>query len=113
MTTKTLSKILLIALIGVAGTAWAHPGHGDNPGSFAAGLVHPWMGADHLLAMLAVGLWAARLGGKALWGVPLAFMAAMGMGAALTFSGVSTPFVEPLIAASVLILGLLLTAQLA
>jgi urease accessory protein len=113
MTKQTLSTILLIAVIGAAGTALAHPGHGEHPGSFAAGLAHPWMGADHLLAMLAVGLWAARLGGKAVWGVPLAFMAAMGMGALLAFGGLAVPFVEPLIAASVLILGLLLAANLA
>jgi urease accessory protein len=74
-------------------------------------LVHPFTGLDHLLAMLAVGLWAAQLGGRWTWAVPAAFVASMALGGALGFAGVTLPFVEPLIAASVLVLGLLIALQ--
>jgi urease accessory protein len=87
--------------------AFAHPFHG-GAGSFAAGFVHPFAGLDHLLAMLAVGVWAMQQGGNAIWRVPLAFCAAMCVGAALGYAGFAALFIEPLIAASVFALGLLI-----
>lgn len=76
-----------------------------------AGFSHPLFGIDHILVMLAVGLWAAQLGrdGKrsALWIVPAAFVSTMAVGFALALSGVALPFVEPGILASVIALGLL------
>ena len=86
--------------------ALAHPGVGATSG-FAAGFAHPLSGIDHLLAMVAVGLWAAQLGGRALWAVPATFVALMLVGAGLGMYGVPVPFVEAGILASVLVLGVL------
>jgi urease accessory protein len=80
--------------------AWAHTGAG---GGFLAGFAHPFMGLDHLLAMVAVGLWAVQLGGAMRWRLPLAFVACMALGAALPASLGAA--LEPGIAASVLLLG--------
>ncbi|MBP2548826.1 urease accessory protein [Neorhizobium galegae] len=81
-------------------------------GSFAAGLSHPLFGADHVLAMVAVGLWAAQIASvpgrrAALVIVPATFVATMALGFALALVGVQLPFVEPGILASVIGLGLL------
>ena len=73
--------------------------------SFTEGLLHPFTGLDHVLAMVAVGLWASQLGGRALWLLPLTFPAVMAVGAALGLSGVTLPWVEIGIAASVMVLG--------
>ncbi|MBS0632537.1 MAG: HupE/UreJ family protein [Verrucomicrobia bacterium] len=92
--------------------AQAHPGHegdhGDFTWDFSGGVLHPLTGFDHLIAMLAVGLWAAQLGSRARWLVPAAFVALMTAGAALGRSGFMLPGAEQMIAASVLVLGLLL-----
>lgn len=82
--------------------ALAHEGHGAG---FLAGLGHPVGGMDHLLAMLAVGLWAAMLGGRALWALPLAFVGAMLAGGILGLASLPLPGVEPMILASVVLLG--------
>lgn len=87
-------------------SAFAHPGIATTPG-FAAGFAHPLSGIDHLLAMVAVGLWAAQLGGRALWAVPATFVALMLAGAGLGMYGVPVPFVEAGILASLLVLGVL------
>ncbi|MGE6739814.1 HupE/UreJ family protein [Allorhizobium pseudoryzae] len=81
-------------------------------GSFAAGLSHPVFGADHVLAMVAVGLWAAQIAATpgrraALFAVPAAFVGTMALGFALAVFGIHLPFVEPAILASVIGLGLL------
>jgi len=99
--------VAAIGLIALPGLAAAHTGHGT--GGFGAGLVHPFGGLDHLLAMLTVGLWAATLGGSAAWKVPTAFVAMLVTGAVLGLSGVHLPLVESLIAVSVLLLGLSVT----
>lgn len=75
---------------------------------WAAGLVHPLLGWDHLLAMIAVGLWAAQLGGRARWLVPAVFVSVMACGAALGTRGFVPPGVEPMILTSMLIFGLLI-----
>ncbi|HRP98346.1 MAG TPA: HupE/UreJ family protein [Rhodocyclaceae bacterium] len=103
---KARHLALALPLAVVAGSALAHPGHGAA--GFASGFGHPLGGADHLLAMLAVGLYAARERGTARAGVPLAFVAAMLAGAGLSVLGVALPLVEAGIAASVLVLGLLI-----
>jgi len=100
---KTIT--LGLALTTLSGTASAHTGLGAIH-DFAAGFVHPWLGADHLLAMFAVGLWASVLGGRALWLLPLSFLSVMGMGAGLHFAGVALPYAEWGVAASVLALEL-------
>jgi urease accessory protein len=87
--------------------AQAHPGHRGVSG-FAEGLGHPFNGLDHLLAMIAVGLWAAQLGGRSVWIVPVAFVGMTTVGGALGWSGVPLPFVEAGVLASVVTLGLLI-----
>lgn len=90
----------------IATAAQAHTGVGTTAG-FASGFAHPLFGADHLLAMVAVGLWAALQGGRALWAVPLAFVGAMVAGGAFAMAGGALPAVEIGIAGSVLALGAL------
>lgn len=97
---------LALALTLLAGSASAHSGH-DTAG-FLAGFGHPFGGLDHLLAMLAVGLYAARQPRRARWVLPATFVAAMLGGAALAGAGVALVGVEAGIAASVLVLGLLI-----
>lgn len=84
----------------------AHPGHHDSS-AFLSGLQHPVGGADHVLAMVAVGLWAAVSGGRALWALPAGFVGAMLAGGALGAVGVALPGVEPMILASIVLLGVL------
>lgn len=102
---KPVSLFLLLA---AAPLAQAHTFGAEGAGFFA-GLAHPLSGLDHLLAMLAVGLWSAWAAPKQVWAMPLAFMAAMAVGAALGFAGASMPYAEAGIGASVLVLGALLT----
>ncbi|MEA2983351.1 MAG: urease accessory protein [Alphaproteobacteria bacterium] len=100
-------KLLSLAVLATAGfssAALAHVGDHSHM-SLAEGLVHPFSGLDHVLAMVAVGLWASQLGGRALWLLPLTFPAVMAAGAALGMSGVALPGVEIGIAGSVMVLG--------
>ncbi|KQR69495.1 HupE/UreJ family protein [Rhizobium sp. Leaf341] len=76
-------------------------------GSVMAGIVHPLSGLDHVLVMVAVGLWAAQLAGRARLAVPVAFVAMMAIGFALALSGMHLAYVEPAILASIVALGLL------
>ncbi|RNF33232.1 HupE/UreJ family protein [Paracoccus methylarcula] len=87
------------------GLALAHPGH--EAGQFMGGLSHPIGGADHLLAMVALGLLAAQIGGRMLWALPAAFVTAMIAGGLLGWAGLPFAGVEPMILASVVILGAL------
>ena len=98
---------LAFALALMPTLAHAHPGHGAGTGGIGWGLAHPFTGLDHILAMIAVGLWAVQLGRRALWLLPLSFVSAMAAGAALGMGGVSLPFVEPAILASGIVLGAL------
>ena len=98
-----MRRILTLALILSPTAALAHPGHGAG---FAAGFDHPFSGADHMLAMVAVGLWAAAVGGRALWAMPLAFLSALLAGGAMGHAGYALPATEPMILASILLLGL-------
>lgn len=99
--------ILTLLLTGAAASpAFAHLDPAAH-GSLSAGFSHPLTGADHLLAMVAVGLWASLIGGRALWAVPAAFVAAMSAGFLAALGGLGLPFVEPAIAASVVVIGLL------
>jgi len=96
---------LALPLFAAPSVAQAHPA--QDAASFFAGAAHPLGGFDHVLAMLAVGLMAAQLGGRALWALPLAFVGAMLAGGALGFAGLGLPAVKPAILASVIILGAL------
>ena len=99
----SLSAILFLA---AAMPAYAHVGVGTTS-SFTAGFMHPVSGLDHMTVMVAVGLWAALKGGRAIWAWPAAFVGVMLGGAALGMAHVPVPFVEPGILASVVALGLL------
>lgn len=87
-----------------ASPAWAHTG-GANVSGLLAGVQHPVSGLDHVLAMVAVGLWGAQLGGRAVWVLPAAFPVAMAGGGLLGLLGVPMPGVEVGIALSALVLG--------
>jgi urease accessory protein len=99
-------SILAVALLAAVWTrsALSHGLQGEA-GGFLTGLLHPLSGADHVLAMIAVGLWGAQLGAPAIWVLPMAFPLVMAMGGMLGFLGVPIPGVEYGIAASAIVLG--------
>jgi urease accessory protein len=98
-------SILALLMLGVS-PALAHVGVGSTA-SFAAGVAHPLSGLDHVTVMVAVGLWAALKGGRALWIWPCVFVGVMLVGGAFGMVHMHVPFVEPGILASVVALGLL------
>jgi urease accessory protein len=107
----TAHRLLLSALLlCTSGVVFAHPGH--DVSGFSAGLLHPFTGMDHLLAMFAVGLWAAQMGGRKIWLLPATFMSMLVAGAGLALAHLNLPLFEPGIAASVLALGLLVALSL-
>jgi copper(I)-binding protein len=102
-----MSRFLLLAvLLGAAAPASAHPGHGAD--GLAAGFGHPFLGLDHLLAMAAVGVWAAFLGRRLILLAPLSFMSAMALGAGAALAGLPFPGVELATAGSLVVLGVLI-----
>jgi urease accessory protein len=103
-TPPVLRRLLFILPLAAAPLAQAHPGHGLR--SFATGFQHPLSGWDHLLAMVAVGMWAVQLGGRARWALPLSFVTAMALGAMAGIAGFALPGVDRWILASVFALGL-------
>jgi urease accessory protein len=106
-----MKKLALSAgLTLLAAPALAHSGHGDTSG-LMAGLSHPVFGPDHLLAMLAVGLWSGFVLPNRFWAGAATFLAAMAAGAAIRWAGIGYPMVEPVILASVVVFGLLVVAS--
>ena len=101
---KKLAFLSLLGAVLAPSMALAHPGHGDALG-LTHGFMHPLSGLDHVLAMIAVGLYAAQLGGRAVWLLPAAFMVAMIGGGALGYAGIPVPMVEQGIALSVIVMG--------
>jgi len=95
---------LLCATALFAGSAFAHQAGGLS-GGFTSGFMHPISGPDHVLAMVAVGMWGAFLGRPAIWLLPVVFPLVMAFGGALGVAGVPLPAVETGIAASALVLG--------
>ncbi len=106
-----LASALAAGLVLLPAAALAHTGHTAVSG-LAAGLAHPLAGWDHLLAMLAVGLWAGQLGGRAAWSLPLAFVVLMLAGGALGMAAWGLPLAETGILASLVVLGLLVAGAL-
>ena len=105
---STRSRCLAAVFVSVAGialpgVALAHTGHGA--GGFGGGFMHPFNGLDHVLAMFAVGLWAARQGGRAVWLMPATFVLMMAVGALAAVGGLPLPLVEVGVAGSVVVLG--------
>lgn len=101
----TIARLLAAAVVAtVSAPALAHVEAGQATG-LLSGFLHPISGLDHVLAMVAVGLWGAILGTPAVWVLPIAFPLVMAMGALLGFLGVPLPGVEYGIAASAILLG--------
>lgn len=105
-----MKKQLFLLTTLMPGAALAHPGH--DIGTLPAGMAHPLGGADHILAMVALGLLAAQVGGRALWALPVTFVSAMLAGGMLGFAGMGFPAVEPMILASVIVLGAMVALAL-
>jgi len=101
--------VLLATGLFVPEAALAHV-EGGITGGFVSGFSHPIFGWDHVIAMVAVGLWGAFLGAPAIWLLPIIFPLVMAFGAALGILGVPLPAIEPGIAASAVVLGLLILA---
>lgn len=128
---KTLIKRTILATLGLASSAvlahtgeMAHAHGGDAMSSFFQAALHPLTGLDHLAAMVSVGLWSAltarhgrdgssRGVSRTMWAAPAAFAATLLVGALLGLGGLKLPGVEPMIAASLLILGLLVCTRTA
>lgn len=104
---RILSGLALISFF-LPGLSHAHSAAG---GGFIAGLSHPVLGFDHLLAMLSVGVLSARLGGKSMWLVPCAFVSVMLIGGILGLNGIPVLSVEMGISLSVLAMGVALAVE--
>ncbi|MGY1490084.1 HupE/UreJ family protein [Methylobacillus pratensis] len=105
-----IHRFAALGLLAFSPLAFAHPGHEAQ--GLLAGFMHPLTGLDHLLVMLAVGLWAGRIGGTARWQLPATFVAVMALGAVIGMAGYRLPAIETLLAASVMALGALLVISL-
>lgn len=106
----SLAAVAAVALSALPAVAHAHVS-GAHDAGFVHGFLHPVGGLDHLLAMVAVGLWAAQRGGAALWALPAAFVTAMIGGGLLGMGGIDLPAVEIGIAGSVIALGALIALR--
>lgn len=108
MSRSMLSLVAALLLL----SASAHPAFAHTYGAAGAGLAHgffhPLGGWDHLLAMLAVGVWAAQLGGRAVWAAPAAFVGGLVSGAIIGMAGIELAAVETGILASLVVVGLLI-----
>lgn len=102
-------SLLAVSMMVAAMPALAHTGNHAASG-FTDGFAHPFGGIDHLLAMVAVGIFAATLGGRALWAIPASFVSMMLVGGIMGFTGIQIPAVELGIVASVVVLGAVLAS---
>lgn len=101
-----------LVVLGLSSPVLAHTGPDMGAHhAFIGGLLHPWLGWDHLLALLAVGVWAVQIGGRARWVIPSAFLSCMVAGCMLTLIGLRTPMTEAGILASVLVLGVMIALR--
>lgn len=105
---RRLPALLMLVLLALP--AWAHEQSGQAAG-FVTGLLHPVSGLDHVLAMVAVGLWGAQLGAPAIWLLPVTFPLVMAIGGFLGLLGVPLPGVEVGIAASAVLLGAMVATE--
>ena len=106
---RALSHFLLASVLITlcCSPAFAHPGHGLH-NTVMQGFLHPSTGIDHILAMISVGVLAFAIGGRGIWTIPLGFLAMMTAGAVVGATGIQVPEVEQGIAASVLVLGIVI-----
>jgi urease accessory protein len=100
---RALSSLLALGLIALPTAAFAHTGVGAH--DLVHGFMHPVGGLDHILAMVAVGVFASILGGRALWLVPLSFVGMMAAGFVLGANGITLPYAELAIALSSIVIG--------
>lgn len=110
MKKPTAQFLISFILLGISSAAFAHPGH--DVSGLSAGLMHPFRGFDHLLAMVAVGLWAAQNGGRKIGLLPATFILMMVVGAKCALMFPYLPLIESGIATSVLILGMITALSL-
>lgn len=103
--TKVITSSILLLLVSAA-PAFAHTDAASLQGGFMSGFMHPISGLDHVVAMVAVGLWGAFLGQPAIWILPVTFPLVMAFGGALGVAGVPIPYVETGVALSGVVLGL-------
>lgn len=106
----TASLVLLLAALAIPSRAFAHIQAGEAAG-FLSGVRHPISGLDHVLAMIAVGLWGAQLGAPAIWLLPVTFPMVMALGAMMGLLGIPLPGVEIGVAVSALVLGTMVLAE--
>ena len=105
-----MKALVSLVLITLPGLVFAHAPEGAG-GGFMTGFLHPILGYDHLIAMVAVGLWGAFLGDRALWILPIVFPTIMAVGAAIGIMGLEIPLVEFVIALSGVVLGALIALR--
>src|SRR6202011_1710641 len=108
---RTALRLAVASLALVPSLAFAHPGHDGTP-DLVHGFMHPLGGIDHILAMVAVGLIAARLGGRALWLVPASFVVTMAVAGLAGMAGIALAHAEAGIALSVVVLGAMIALRL-
>ena len=102
---------VFLAAVLLSQYALGHSEGAIDDGGLFVGFLHPVKGLDHILAMLAVGMWGAQLGGRALWGLPVAFPLVMAMGGVLGILELPIPQIELGIALSVIVLGTLIALR--
>jgi urease accessory protein len=108
---RWLAALSIVAAVPLwSAAAWAHTGSGEA-GDFLTGVRHPVSGLDHVLAMIAVGLWGAQLGNPAVWLLPVAFPMMMAFGGMFGLMGLPLPGVEMGIAVSAVVLGVMVLAE--
>lgn len=110
MRTPNTKFLIIFALLGLSSSAYAHTGHSVS--GIGSGLLHPFSGMDHLLAMVAIGLWAGQRGMHQVWLLPAVFMSLLAAGAGVALLFPALPMIETGIAASVLVLGLIIALSL-
>jgi len=107
---KKIWNLVLLAILATPASAWAHIEVGEA-GGFLSGVHHPISGWDHVLAMVAVGLWGAQLGAPAVWLLPVTFPMVMALGAMMGLLGILLPGVEFGIALSAIVLGAMVLTE--
>ena len=108
---RPLRLLVLLGLLALLpDNSWAHIEQGQA-GGFLTGFGHPWSGLDHIMAMIAVGLWGAQLGNPAIWILPITFPMVMSMGAFMGLVGIPVPGIEVGIALSAIVLGAMVFSE--
>ena len=102
-------KAFIVAILTLGTACWVSAAHAavEPLASFATGFAHPVGGIDHILAMVAVGVWGVLAGGRALWVWPTAFVSTMLSGFAAATLGLHVPWVPAAVSASIIVLGLM------